>query len=213
MDQHNAPVRGLFVTIEGLDFSGKSTLVARLKELLEGGNPASTHFTREPGGTVAGERIRSLVLDPEVEMDDWTEAYLYAASRVDHVRRAILPRLEAGGNVVCERFLDSSLAYQGAGRGLGMEAVRALNSQAVHGATPDRTFYLKLDVEERRRRAVVRGEPDRLERAGHEFMARAEAAFEEIASSEPGRVAVLDATLPPETLALEVATYLKSRPG
>src|SRR5215210_8546849 len=119
--------RGIFVTVEGPDFSGKSTLVRAIRPLLANSRP-STHFTREPGGTPVAERIREVVLDPETEMDTWTEAYLYAAARADHVRRAILPRLEAGENVLCERYLDSSLAYQGFGRGLGIEAVRALNA-------------------------------------------------------------------------------------
>ena len=95
------------MTIEGLDFSGKSTLVRALKDLLEGTN---THFTREPGGTPVAERIREIVLDPEAEMDAWTEAYLYAAARADHARAEILPRLGRGADVVCERYLDSSRA-------------------------------------------------------------------------------------------------------
>ncbi|WP_119068555.1 dTMP kinase [Rubrobacter indicoceani] len=197
-------MRGAFVTIEGLDFSGKSTLVRHLKELL----PEGTYFTREPGGTVAAERIRELVLDPEVEMDSLTEAYLYAAARADHVRRVILPRLEAGESVVCERYLDSSLAYQGAGRDLGVEEVRSLNAFAVRRAGPDRTFYLKLDAAERERRAGKRGEPDRLERAGRDFMARAEAAFDRLAGLEPERITVLDATLPPDDLAARIAACL-----
>ncbi|MGI8649246.1 MAG: dTMP kinase [Rubrobacter sp.] len=200
-------MRGTFVTIEGLDFSGKSTLVKYLKDLLNSERPM--YFTREPGGTVAGERIRSLVLDPEMEIDDWTEAYLYAASRADHVRRVILPRLESGENVVCERYLDSSLAYQGAGRGLGVAAVRKLNSFAVRGAMPDRTFYLRLDTAERERRAAARGEPDRLERAGEDFMSRVEVAFEELAKAEPERIIVLDASLPPKRLAGEILDYLR----
>lgn len=202
-------MRGTFITIEGLDFSGKTTLVERLKASLG----ETAYFTREPGGTVAAERIRELVLDPAVEMDDWTEAYLYAASRVDHVRRVILPKLAAGQNVVCERYLDSSVAYQGAGRGLGVEEVRRLNARAVAGAAPDRTFYLKLDAEERERRAKKRGEPDRLERAGREFMARVERAFDELAASEPERITVLDATRPPEELVAEIASYVREHVG
>ncbi|HEV8044698.1 MAG TPA: dTMP kinase, partial [Rubrobacter sp.] len=155
--------RGIFVTIEGPDFSGKSTLVSAIRPLLTGSEP-STHFAREPGGTPAAEIIRGVVLDPEVEMDAWTEAYLYAAARADHVRGAILPRLEAGENVLCERYLDSSLAYQGFGRGLGVEAVRSLNAYAVGTVVPDRTFYLRLDQDERERRARELGAPpDRIE--------------------------------------------------
>ncbi|MBV9455681.1 MAG: dTMP kinase, partial [Rubrobacter sp.] len=124
--------RGVFVTVEGLDFSGKSTLMGNLEGLLTGLDP-SPYFTREPGGTATAERIRTVLLDPELDMDPWTEAYLYAAARSDLVRREILPRLKNGRVVLCERFLDSSIAYQGAGRGLGLAAVRELNLRAVVG--------------------------------------------------------------------------------
>ena len=187
------------MTIEGLDFSGKSTLVRALKSSFAG---SDTHFTREPGGTPVAERIRDILLDPDAEMDAWTEAYLYAGARVDHARVEILPRLERGQDVVCERYLDSSLAYQGVGRGLGLEAVRGLNSYAVEAVMPERTFYLRLDPEERERRAVVRGaEPDRIEAVGADFMRRVEEGFEELARREPGRILILDASLPPEALA------------
>lgn len=187
------------MTIEGLDFSGKSTLVRYLKELLAG---TGTHFTREPGGTPVAERIREIVLDPGAEMDAWTEAYLYAAARADHARAEILPRLLHGQDVVCERYLDSSLAYQGAGRGLGLEAVRDLNSYAVEDVMPDRTFYLRLSPEERERRAVNRGaERDRIEAVGADFMRRVEEGFEELVRREPDRIEVLDAALPPDELA------------
>ena len=187
------------MTIEGLDFSGKSTLVRALKSLLADTN---THFTREPGGTPVAERIRDIVLDPEAEMDAWTEAYLYAAARADHARAEILPRLERGEDVVCERYLDSSLAYQGVGRGLGLEAVRHLNSYAVEAAMPDGTFYLRLDPEERERRAATLGAPlDRIEAVGAGFMRRVEGGFEELAEREPDRIQVLDGSLAPEDLA------------
>jgi dTMP kinase len=134
-------------------------------------------------------------------MDAWTEAYLYAAARADHVRRSILPRLEAGENVLCERYLDSSVAYQGFGRGLGVDEVRAMNAYAVGTVVPDRTFYLRLDQYERERRARKLGAPDRIEAVGAGFMRRVEKGFEELARLEPGRVEVLDASLAPEELA------------
>ncbi len=190
---------GLFVTVEGLDFSGKSTLARNLEALLPDQVP---YFTHEPGGTPAAERIRGVLLDPKLDMDPWTEAYLYAAARSDLVRREILPRLKDGGLVVCERFLDSSLAYQGVGRGLGLAAVRELNGRAVGDVVPDITFYLRLDREERARRARESGASlDRIERVGDDFMRRVEEGFEQISRSEPDRVKVLDATLPPERLA------------
>ncbi len=205
-----ASPRGILVTIEGLDFSGKSTLVSHLKPLLaELETP--THFTREPGGTPAAERIRDILLDPALEMDAWTEAYLYAAARADHARAEILPRLERGENVLCERYLDSSVAYQGFGRGLGADAVRELNSWAVGEIVPDRTFYLRLDPEERERRARISGAAlDRIERIGADFMRRVEGGFEELLRLEPERIEGLDATLPPEELARRVVDGIRN---
>ena len=184
--------------------------MVRALELLLADPP--THFTREPGGTPVAERIRELLLDPEVEMDAWTEAYLYAAARADHARRGILPRLLRGENVVCERYLDSSLAYQGFGRGLGMEAVRRLNAWAVATVVPDKTFYLRLNAQEREHRARAIGTPlDRLEKVGAEVVRRVEEGFEELARLEPERIEVLDATRPPEDLAEAVRRALVGR--
>ena len=135
-------------------------------------------------------------------MDAWTEAYLYAAARADHARVEILPRLERGENVVCERYLDSSVAYQGFGRELGAEAVRGLNAYAVGTVVPDRTFYLRLAQEERGRRARERGAPlDRIEVVGADFMRRVEEGFEDLAHREPERIVVLDASRPAGDLA------------
>lgn len=190
-----------------MDFSGKTTLVERLKSIFAGpesGLPG-LYFTREPGGTPAAERIREVLLDPGLDMEPWTEACLYAAARADHVRREILPRLEAGQSVLCERYLHSSLAYQGAGRGLGVEEVRSLNQKAAAGAVPDRTFYLRLGAEERADRGREAGAPlDRLEGAGDDFASRVEAGFEELVLEEPGRIRALDARRPLEELAEEV---------
>ncbi len=162
-------------------------------------------FTREPGGTPAAERIREVLLDPDLAVDAWTEAYLYAAARADHVRNGLRPALRNGAVVVCERYLDSSLAYQGGGRELGVEAVRALNERAVDGLMPDRTFYLALGAAERERRARETGASlDRVERAGADFMRRVEESFEELARLELGRISRLDATLPPDELAATV---------
>lgn len=181
-----------------------------LERVLAGSDPP-THFTREPGGTPAAERIRRLVLDPEIEMEVWTEAYLYAAARADHARRVILPRLVRGENVVCERYLDSSLAYQGFGRGLGVEVVRELNAWAVGAVIPDRTFYLRLDPGERVRRARSLGASlDRIEKVGDEFVGRVEEGFEELARLEPERIEVLDAGRPPEELAELVVGEIRS---
>ena len=147
------------------------------------------------------ERIREIVLDATVEMDAWTEAYLYAAARADHVRNRIVPRLRAGENVFCDRYLDSSIAYQGVGRGLGVDEVRALNAYAVGTVVPDRTFYLRLGFRERERRARELGAPDRIEAVGADFVRRVEEGFEDLARLEPERIEVLDASLAPDVLA------------
>lgn len=204
------PRRGVFVTVEGLDFSGKSTLVSHLKPLLKD-LETPTHFTREPGGTAAAERIRQMLLDPDMEMEPWTEAYLYAAARADHARLEILPRLERGENVFCERYLDSSIAYQGFARGLGPEAVRELNAWAVGEIVPDRTFYLRLSPEERGRRADSRGAGlDRIEKIGTDFMRRVEEGFEELLRLEPNRIEALDANRPPDELAKAVLSVFEA---
>lgn len=174
--------------------------MSNLKPLLSELDPP-VHFTREPGGTPAAERIRGVLLDPGIELDDWTEAYLYAAARADHVRLEILPRLERGETVFCERFLDSSLAYQGYARGLGAKDVRELNAWAVGDVVPDKTFYLRLGSEERERRAQSSKNLDRIEVAGTEFMDLVSAGFEDLARAEPNRIEVLDASLPPDQLA------------
>ena len=203
---------GLFVTLEGLDFSGKSTLVNTLKPLLAELD-VPIHFTREPGGTPVAEKVREILLDPQLDMDAWTEAYLYAAARADHVRREVLPAIERGENVFCERYLDSSLAYQGYGRRLGVETVRELNSWAVGDVVPDKTFYLRLDADERVRRAGYSGaQLDRIEKVGAEFAGRVEAGFEELVRLEPERIEVLDATRSPEELAeIVVETFTGRR--
>lgn len=157
------------------------------------------------------ERVREILLDPSAEMDAWAEAYLYAAARADHVRREILPRLERGENVVCERYVDSSVAYQGYGRGLGAEAVRSLNEWAVGEVLPDRTFYLRLSLAERERRArEAGGALDRIEAIGAEFALRVEEGFEELVRGEPERIVALDAAKPPEELAEIMAGELSA---
>jgi dTMP kinase len=157
-----------------------------------------THFTREPGGTPVAERIRGLVLDPGVEMEPWTEAYLYAAARADHARHGILPHLVRGENVVCERYLDSSLAYQGYGRELGVQAVRELNAWAVATVVPDRTFYLRLGAEER------------IEKVGDAFWRRVEEGFEALIRLEPARIEALDGRRSPEELAELIVGEIQS---
>jgi dTMP kinase len=202
------------ITVEGVDGAGKTTLVAALAaELQSRGVPV--RVLREPGGVQASERIRRLVKDPELTVGARTEALLYAAARAQLVEEALRPALEAGDWVLLDRFLDSSLAYQGAGRGLGVEAVRELNMFATGGIAPDRTLLLMLDPTAARARTGVRGEsPDRLEREGDEFFLTIAAAYRALAEAEPERIRVIDASLePPEVLAQALAALGDLLPG
>lgn len=159
--------KGLFISFEGPDGSGKSTQIARLKASLEQ-MKLPVFLTREPGGSLIGEKIRELILDPNhEEMDDLTEALLYAASRAQHVAQVIKPALAEDKIVLCDRFMDSSIAYQGFGRGLG-DRVRIINEIAVDGLIPDLTFLLLVKPEEGKRR-ISHGPLDRLEREVLEY--------------------------------------------
>jgi dTMP kinase len=192
------------ITIEGIDGAGKTTLATGLREaLLARGIEAVT--LREPGGVALAERIRSLVKDPELEIADRAEALLYAASRAQLVAERVGPELQAGRWVLLDRYVDSSLAYQGAGRALGVDAVRAINAFATGGLAADRTLLLAIEPAAGRARRGVRGEDaDRLEREADEFFARIAAAYQGLAAAEPGRVRVLDATRTPDEV-LEAA--------
>ncbi|GIU95817.1 MAG: thymidylate kinase [Gaiellaceae bacterium] len=197
----------MFVTFEGLDGSGKTTQAQLLTARLEA-EGREVVATREPGGTELGERIRDLLLHGG-HVVPWAEALLYAASRAQHVDEVIRPALERGAWVVCDRYLDSSAAYQGGGRGLGLDTVLELNLAAVGGLLPDRTFLLLLDPAEARTR--LPGEHDRLEREDDRFRARADAAYRELAARFPERIVCLDASLPAERLAEEVYGTLRVR--
>ena len=198
--------RGRLITIEGIDGTGKTTLAAGLRQSLAG-RIGAVELLREPGGVVASERIRDLVKDPAVELCDRAEALLYAAARAQLVAERLVPLLEDGTWVVLDRFVDSSLAYQGAGRALGIEAVRAINLFATVGLEADRTLLLRLDPAAARARAAERGEaPDRLELEDEEFFARIAAGYDALARAEPKRLRVLDASRPAdEVLAAAVA--------
>jgi len=190
----------MFVTFEGLDGSGKSTQAELLRDRLEADGEVVV-TTREPGGTELGERIRELVLHGG-HVTPWAEALLYAASRAQHVDEVIRPALERGASVVCDRYVDSSVAYQGVARGLGLERVLDLNLAAVGGLMPDRTFLLLLDPAEVSSR--VGGEHDRLEREDEGFHRRADAGYRELAERFPKRIVVLDGARSAEALAEEV---------
>jgi dTMP kinase len=193
-------MRGRLITIEGLDGAGKTTLAEGLAAALRADGREVT-LLREPGGVELSERIRALVKDPALAVDPRAEALLYAAARAQLVAERVAPALAAGTWVLLDRFVDSSLAYQGAGRGLGVEAVRAVNLFATGGLAPDRTLLLRLDGATRASRQAVRGEvPDRLEREGGDFFDAIGAAYDELAAAEPGRFRVLDASLEPDAV-------------
>jgi dTMP kinase len=196
----------VFVSFEGADGSGKSTQAELLRAMLAA-EGRDVVLTREPGGTELGERIRELLLDGP-QMSAWAEAALFAASRAQHVEQVIRPALERGVDVICDRFVDSSLAYQGIGRGLGVDEVLKLNLHATHGLLPDTTVLLLVDFETAAARA---GESDRLEREGDEFRRSVEAAYRELAGRFPDRIVTIDATGEPEAIAREVRERLRDR--
>ena len=174
---------GMFVTFEGIDGSGKTTQAALLVEWARG-HGHEVVAVREPGGTPLGERVRELLLDGP-EMTAWAEAALFAAARAELAERVIRPALERGAWVVCDRYVDSSLAYQGAARGLGIDAVRELNHAATEGLTPDTTFVLLVDPEAAlARRAESR--PDRIEREDADFVRRVDAGYRELVAAGAG---------------------------
>jgi dTMP kinase len=185
---------GRLITLEGIDGAGKKTLAAGLRQALTT-RGHDVHLLREPGGVRAAERIRELVKDPDSLIGSRAEALLYAAARAQLVEEALRPLLARGTLVLLDRFVDSSLAYQGAGRGLGIEQVQAINAFATGDLIPDRTLLLRLPAEQARARSRDRlTPPDRLEREADEFFARIVAAYDELAAAEPTRIAVIDAS-------------------
>jgi len=183
-----------------VDGSGKSTQARLLEQHLRGLG-RDVVATREPGGTELGEAVRQLVLNGP-EMTDWAEAALFAAARAEHAAEVIKPALGRGADVVCDRFVDSSLAYQGIARGLGLEPVLQLNLTVLEGLLPDRTFVLALDAGAAGARR--RGNPDRIEREGDAFQARVGEAYQELARRFAERIELLDGSRPAEEIAAVV---------
>jgi dTMP kinase len=190
-------VRGFFLTLEGVEGGGKSTHAKRLEGgLAELGFRVSR--TREPGGTPLGEALRELLLgvegDPPVAE---AELFMMLAGRAQHLRRFILPRLDRGGIVICDRFSDASLAYQGAGRGIGLDRVAAINDLAVGGIQPDLTFLIDVPIEEAMRRVKRRlkraGALDRFDQETQDFHLRVQSAYHELAARDPARFRIINA--------------------
>jgi dTMP kinase len=180
----------MFISFEGLDGCGKTTQAALLADALlaEGGEVVAV---REPGGTAAGERIRELLLDPSAQILPWAEALLYAAARAQLVGEVIRPALARGATVIADRFIDSSVAYQGVARGLGIDRVLAVNDAATGGLQPDRTLLLRIPEEEAAARRD--GDPDRIESEAGAFHQAVADGFSQAAARFPERVRVVDA--------------------
>lgn len=207
--------RGIFITFEGPDGSGKTTQIQRLSDVLTQ-QGFSILVTREPGGTVIGEKIRDIVLDPRhEEMDPVTEALLYAASRAQHVAEVIRPALEEGKAVICDRFMDSSIVYQGYGRKIG-DPVRLVNEIAVAGLVPDLTYLLLVDPDEGKRRMET-GYLDRLELEQIEYHREVYQGYLKLAEQNPKRIRMIDGNRSIEEISQEIATgivrFLNDRNG
>ncbi|MFN2467954.1 MAG: dTMP kinase [Gaiellaceae bacterium] len=197
----------MFITFEGIDGAGKSTQAELLRATLAG-EGREVVVTREPGGTELGEDVRRLLLEGR-EPSPWAEAALFAAARAELVHRVIGPALARRADVVCDRYLDSSLAYQGIARGLGVEAVLDLNLPAVGGLLPDRTYVLLVDPAVGLDRLT--SEPDRIERGGREFLLEVDRAYRTLAETFPDRILALDAALPADEVARLVREDLSTR--
>ncbi len=199
--------QGLFITLEGIDGVGKTTQALLLKEhLQQRGHPVLHTF--EPGGTKLGSRIRELLLNPNhSELHSMTEILLYAADRAQHVAEKVAPALKAGKIVICERFIDSSIAYQGYGLGLEIDAIKIINNWAAGGLWPDLTIYLDGEPAE----FLVKTAGDRIEQRTLDYYARVRGGFLNIAQSEPDRVKVVSAAGTREAVAQRVLKVLKGR--
>lgn len=199
--------RGLFITMEGPDGSGKSTQIAAIKSFLEQKGERIV-ITREPGGTRISEKIRELLLDRENrDMDSMAEALLYAAARAQHVAQVIRPALEDGTHVICDRFIDSSIAYQGYGRGLG-DCVAIINAYAVNDCIPDITFLLKLDPEVGKSR-IASTARDRIEMEKIDFHNRVFSGYKALEMEYPDRIVGIDASADVEQISYEIISHLE----
>lgn len=199
--------RGIFISIEGPDGSGKSTQLKNIEKFFNERN-LEVIFTREPGGTLIGEKIREILLDKaNIGMDSMTEAMLYAAARAQHVSQVIKPALEQGKVVVCDRFVDSSIAYQGFGRGLG-DCVADINSYAIRDFMPDVTFLMRLDPRIGKNRIGNR-EQDRLELEKEAFHTSVFEGYLEIEKKNPKRVFGIDASRSIEEIKYDIYRKLE----
>lgn len=204
---------GVFITFEGADGSGKSSVLKRIIPELKSMQEREVIVTREPGGSVIAEKIRNIILDPtHMEMDVRTEALLYAASRRQHVVETIMPALEAGKIVVSDRFVDSSLVYQGVGRNIGIDEVAEINAFATEGLIPDLTLYLDVDAQtglDRIRLNREVAETDRLDNETINFHQKVNNGYQKLLKRYPDRIDRVDATAPLDSVVADCLTILK----
>jgi dTMP kinase len=200
--------QGLLITLEGGEGSGKSSQAQDLKELLENAGRTVT-LTREPAGCPLGRRVRELLSDPSLKLDPRSELFLFEAARAQHVAEVIRPALERGEIVICDRFSDSSVAYQGYGRGLSRDDVRVANRIATQGLVPDLTVLLDVPVETGLGRKQGEDAPDRIGQEGAEFHERVHQGYLATATEEPLRFLVVDATLSPEEITRTIWRWLE----
>jgi dTMP kinase len=202
----------MFLTFEGLDFSGKTTQAKLVVEKFKtpppnsGILPRPVQFIREPGGTRISERLRELLLDKKnLELGEMTELLLFSASRAQLVEEVILPALQRGETVICDRYYDSTTAYQGYGRGLDLSTIHRINAAATFGLKPDLTVLVDIPVEEIERRKSLTGQPfDRMESSGRAFYEKVRHGYHEIAREESGRFVVVDGLKPVQELEQEI---------
>lgn len=205
---------GVFITIEGPDGAGKTTLISGLVEKLEASLKIPLMLTREPGGEPIAEKIRDIILDPaHTALDPRAEALLYAASRAQHLAVKVLPAISRGEMVLCDRFVDSSIAYQGYGREIGEEGILSINEFATNKIQPDLTIYLDISAAEGIRRIQENrsNEQNRLDKEAIEFHVRVVEGYQQIATVAGARFIKIDATLPKEKLQQEALTVIKQR--
>lgn len=200
---------GLFITLEGGEGSGKSTQAQALKALLED-QGFSVTLTREPAGCPLGQRVRELLNDRSLKLTPWSEFLLFAAARAQHVAEVIRPALDHNDVVICDRFGDSSVAYQGYGRGLSIDDVREVNRMATRGLVPDLTVLLDVPVETGLGRKAGEKAPDRIGQEGAQFHDRVRRGYLAMAGEEPDRFLVRDGTLAPEEITRTIWRRLES---
>lgn len=192
--------QGMMIAIEGNDGAGKSTAARAILEYYTQ-KDIPVLLTREPGGGLVSEQIREVLLHPQNAMDSRTEALLYAAARREHLKTVIEPALKEGKIVICDRFLDSSLAYQGVARGLGIDTIEQLNDFALEGFRPDRTLFLAVDPQTAKERIEARGDLNRLDAESQEFHKKVREGFERCLARNPAQYVWIDASQSPQAVA------------